>query len=62
MMHPMTSTKKSEICECPVILPKDVLIKRCIGAKPTHKACGGTIESYVEKRVIEDDRPGIEYR
>jgi hypothetical protein len=58
----MTSTKKSEFCECPVILPKDVLITRCINGKPKHKTCGGIIKSYVEKRVIEDDRPGIEYR
>lgn len=52
--------KVSEICVCPVVHPKDVEMKRCLGAKPTHRTCGKVILK--EKRVITDDRPEIEYR
>lgn len=58
----MISTKESNICTCEVVHSKDILVTRCINGKPKHRSCGGTIESYTEKRVIEDDRPRIENR
>jgi hypothetical protein len=49
-------------CKCDVVLRADIQTTRCIGANPTHRLCGGTIARPTEKRVIEDDRPGIEVR
>lgn len=52
----------SEICLCPVVHPATIIHNRCMGSKPKHKTCGGIIESYREKRIVQEDRPDVEYR
>lgn len=51
-----------KVCNCEVVLKTDIQQMRCIGSVPTHRLCGGEITRLKEKRVITDDRPGIEYR
>jgi hypothetical protein len=62
MMARMTSLKESNICTCPIVRKIDIQFTRCIGSKPKHKSCGGIIDNYADKRVIQDDRQRIEKR